>query len=328
MRLGKLIFAISTCTFIAMNIANAEIKKWPRSNLVNIVVPYPPGTEPDILARDLGQRLNKITGANFVIENKPGANTIIGTSHVVRSKGDGNTLLMIDSAALASNPLLYKDVPYDWKKDLKIAAEVGKVQLVVGASKRFEAHKDFTSLIKYAQKNPGKVNVGTGGRGHINHLGMAMLAKAANLELTYVPYKGVSPAVNALLSGEVDVVMAGALALGPNVKSGNITALVTGGEKRNQFLPQVPTVKELGYPLSAIPSTVFTLVAPGKTEDQLVESINRTINQVTEDAGFRRQYESRGMELLNTSPAHAKKYVSNLQDNFQTIISDLGLKQE
>lgn len=306
----------------------ASEESWVDTKVVTIIVPYPPGTEPDILARDLGQRLAAKTSKNVVVDNKPGANTIIGTSQLARSKADGSTLLMVDSAALASNPFLYKDIPYDWSKDLKVVAEVARIDLFLSVGQQFKG-KDFADFVDYARANPGKINVGTGGYGHINHLGMAMLAKELGITFTYVPYKGVSPAINGTISGEVDAVMSGALAISSHVKAGLLKPLVAGGESRSGILDNVPVASEMKFSGTAIPSTVFSLVGPGKMDDKLVAKINHAVRDELREPEFKKLYESRGVELLDTTPEQGKQYITNLQASLKEIISDIeaGTKQ-
>lgn len=322
---GKLVAALAMVG--ASCIAPAHASTWPTADQVNIIVPYPPGTEPDILARDLGFHLNKATGKTFVIENRPGANAIIGTTAVARAPGDGNTLLMVDRLALVTNPLLYKSLPYDWKTNLKPVTNIGGVSLYL-AVKKDSAANTFEEFIALSRKAPGDINIGTGGKGHVTHLGMEALAQAEDVSFTYVPYKGVAPAMNALLAGEIDAMLAGGLVSSQHAKSGSIKVITTGAEQRSDFLPDVPTLKEAGGHPGSIPSTAFTLVAPGTTADSLVEQIHDAVAKVMTVPALRNAYESRGLTVDVTRPQETLAQMNQEAERYQKLVDKLGLKPE
>ena len=294
---------------------------------MKIVVPYPPGTEPDVLARDIGIALNQQTGKPFVIENRPGANAMIGADAVAKADGDGGTLLMIDRLAVVTNPLLYSKVSYDWEKTLKPITDVARVQLFVGVREGLPV-KSFADFVAYAKANPRKIMVGTGGNGHVNHIGMAMLAQAHGLEFTYVPYRGVAPAVQGLLTGEVDVVMAGGLAMQGHAKSGKVRLLVVGGEKRAEFMPDVPTLAEAGGKPGSIPSTEFALIAPSKVPDAMINEIQRSVDQVVNQPALKSRYTSRGLVVSTTSPAETRSMMNSDATRYERIIRDAKIKVE
>jgi tripartite-type tricarboxylate transporter receptor subunit TctC len=308
-------------------VAPVHAETWPGSEQVTIIVPYPPGTEPDILARDLGFHLNEATGKVFVIENRPGANAIIGTTAVTRAAGDGNTLLMVDRLSLVTNPLLYKSLSYDWRKDLKPVTNVGGVSLFLALKKDSPANT-FAEFIDMARKAPGEVNIGTGGKGHVTHLGMEALAQAEGVSFTYVPYKGVAPAMNALLAGETDGMLAGGLVVSQQAKAGKIKVVAIGADKRSDFLPDVPTLKEAGGKPGSIPSTAFTLVVPGATPDTVVAQINAAVAKVMEVPALRNAYEARGLTVNVTSPQETQAQMNQEAERYQKLVDKLGLKPE
>lgn len=294
--------------------------QWPAGQ-VKIVVPYPPGTEPDVMARDIGQRLTQQSGHVVVIENRPGANGMIGTGTVAKAAPDGNTLLMIDRLALVTNPMLYATLPYDPKSDIRPVAEVGKINLLVAVRQNFPA-ANYKEFVAYSKAAPGKTNVGTGGNGHVNHLGMEMLAQSENMQFSYVPYKGVAPAINALLAGEVDAVMAGGLVMSQHAGGGRIRVLAVGDSTRSAFLPDVPTLAEAGGKPGAMPSTIFMLVAPGKTPTPVVEQVNAAINRVLADPELQASYRKRGVDLQNSTPASSQDGIQR-----ETVVYDALMKR-
>lgn len=311
---------------VLFSAGTAFAQSW-TAQTVKIIVPYPPGTEPDVLARELGNALAATTGKTFVVDNKPGANSILGTDIVAKSDGDGATLLMVDRLAVVTNPLLYSKLPYQWENSLKPVSDIAGVNLFVGVREGLPV-KNYEEFIKYAKANPKKINVGTGGNGHVNHIGMEMLAQANGLSFTYVPYKGVAPAVMGLLSGEVDVVMAGGLALQQQLKAGKIKVIVVGAPKRSMVLPDVPTIVEVGGKNGTIPSTVFSLFAPAKTPDAVVDQINQVVVKVLESPQLRATFAVRAVDVASTKPAQTLSLMKAESSKYEKIIRDAGIKIE
>ena len=318
--LEKLIVA----SVAAFGIGAAMAQAWAPFT-VRIIVPYPPGTEPDVLARDVGNALAKETGKVFVVDNKPGANSMIGTDVVAKADGDGATLLMVDRLAIVTNPLLYAKVPYQWETSLRPISDLATVHLFVGVREGLPV-KTFAELINYAKANPKKVNVGTGGNGHVTHIGMEMLAQASGVSWTYVPYKGVAPAVQGMLTGEVDAVMAGGLALQALAKTGKVRMLVVGADKRASFVPEVPTLAEAGGQVGSIPSTVFSLMGPAKMPDALAQQISRAVAQVMSQPSLREKYESRGLVVTPTTPEQTLQLMKKEAVKYAQIIREAGIK--
>lgn len=312
---------------VVMCTAGAALaQSWP-TGTVNIVVPYPPGTEPDVLARDLGNELSKVTGKSFVIENKPGANSIVGTSAVVKGDTAGHTLLMVDRLAVVTNPLLYANTPYQWETDLKPVSDLAGVDLVVGVRSALP-FKTYADLVSHAKANPNKVTVGTGGIGHIVHIGMEMLAQSEGLSLRFIPYKGVGPAVMGLLTNDVDVVMAGGLAMLPHVQSGKVRVLATGAAERASFMPDVPTIVEAGGTAGAIPSTVFALFAPGSVPDAVVAQINAAVKKAMDNPEIKDSYAKRGLNIATAEPDAMRETMKHDAVKYEKIIRGAGIPMQ
>ncbi|QDF98023.1 ABC transporter substrate-binding protein [Azoarcus sp. DD4] len=302
----------------------AHAQSWPPAT-VRIVVPYPPGTEPDVLARDLGVELGKLTGKSFVVENKPGANSIVGTGAVVKGEADGSTLLMVDRLAVVTNPMLYDNVPYKWEKDLKPVSDLAGVNLFIGVRSALP-FKTFAEFEAYARANPKKLNVGTGGIGHVSHIGMEMLSQADGLSFTYAPYKGLAPAIMGLLTDEVDVVMAGGLPLVPHVQTGKVRVLTVGADKRASFLPDVPTLVEAGGKPGSIPATVFALFAPGSVPDTVVAQINTAVVKAMDNPQIKESYAKRGLEVGTARPDAMLATMKADTVKYDRIIKEAGIK--
>lgn len=301
-------------------------QSWPPAT-VHIVVPYPPGTEPDVLARDLGNELATQTGRSFVVENKPGANSMVGTGAVIRAGADGSTLLMVDRLAVVTNPKLYLNMPYAWERDLKPVSDLAGVNLFVGVRAGLPI-KTFGDLVAYAKANPKKLNVGTGGIGHVNHIGMEMLSQAHGLSFSYVPYRGLSPAIMGLLTEEVDVVMGGGLPFVPHVETGKVRLLAVGADKRAGFLPDVPTITEAGGQGDSIPATVFALFAPGSVPDAVVAQINAAVVKAMDNPQIRESFAARGLAVSTSRPEVMLATMKADTLRYEKIIRDAGIKAQ
>jgi tripartite-type tricarboxylate transporter receptor subunit TctC len=304
----------------------ALAQAWPPAS-VRIIVPYPPGAEPDVLARDLANQLSKKTGKAFVVDNKPGANAIIGTDVVAKAEGDGSVLLMVDRLAVVTNPLLYSKLPYDWQQDLKPVTDLARVRLFVAISPALPV-ANYKEFVAYAKAHPNAVNVGIASNGHVNHIGMAMLAASDGMALTYVPYKGMAPTITGFLGDETSVLMAGGLVMQQLSKTKSAVKVVAvGGEQRAAFMPNVPTIAEAGGKAGSIPSTVFSFFAPGKTPNALVMQIQQAIDtQVTPE--FKKSYVERGLEVSTTTPEQMRANLKTESERYTKLLRDLGIKIE
>ncbi len=296
---------------------------WPPDQ-VNIVVPYPPGSEPDTLARDVGNALSQRTGSTFVVENRPGANAMIGTGYVARGPADGSVLLMVDRLSLVTNPLLYDNVPYEWQEDLKPVTDFAAVNLYVAVNSELPI-ENYEDLIEYARVHPGELNVGTGGNGHVTHIGMEMLARAEGVEFSYIPYKGISPAMVDTVGGQIDAVMAGGLMMATHRANGGIRVLVVGADEREAFMDDVPTLAEAGGQPGTIPSTYFSLFAPASVPDEVIATMHDEIAEVLANPKLRSNYEARGLIVAPNDPQSMMATMLSDQENYSRLIEEAGI---
>src|SRR5919106_743647 len=228
--------------FLCLSCFAAEA--WP-TKPVRIVVAYPPGGGIDVLARQLADKLTPAWGQPVVVENKPGANTIVAADAVAKS--DNHTILMTTDATFSINPHLYAKLPYDARRDFVPVTMLVLLHQLLVAHPSLQANT-LEELIKLAKAKPGSINYASYGSGSQPHLAGEMLKNKAGIDLVHVPYKGISLAVPAVIAGEVQLTFAGIATSMPQLKAGRIKALATGGDKRSPLLPQVPTFAELGYP--------------------------------------------------------------------------------
>jgi len=244
------------------------------SKPVRMIVPSSAGGGTDIVARIIAPELSKRFGQQIVIDNRPGAGTMIGIEVAAKSPADGYTVLM-GLSTLAINSALYKKVPYDPRRDfapITMAVVFANV-IVVHPSVPANTLAEF---IKLAKEKPGLITYGSSGIGGAGHLAGELLRMMAGIDLVHVPYKGGGPAMQGLLGGQIAAYFATPVAAGPHIKAGKARALATTGATRSPFMPEVPTVAELGYPgYEAI--NWYAYVAPAKTPKEIVERWNREL---------------------------------------------------
>ena len=315
---------ILSSAFLACSLALAQ--SWPPAT-VKIVVPYQAGAEPDVLARDLANALGKKTGKTFIVENRPGANAIIGTEAVVKSAGDGATLLLVDRLSVVTNPMLYNKMPYDWKQQLAPVTDIAAVRLFLTVGNTIPV-KNWREFVDYARAHPGKITAGIPGNGHIIHIGMAMISQSEGFKLTYVPYKGLPAVLTGFMGGEVDVVLAGGLVTQQIVKTKpDLKVIAVGDTRRAKYMAEVPTVEEAGGKPGVIPSTVFSLFASAATPPEIVQQINTQFHSVIDQA-FAKKYVERGLEIKTDSPSEMAMELKVEGDNYGRVFKDLGIRIE
>jgi tripartite-type tricarboxylate transporter receptor subunit TctC len=306
--------------------AGAAAQGWP-AKPVRIVVAYPPGGGIDVMARQIGDKLAKSWGQPVVVENKPGANTILAAETVAKSAPDGTTILMTTDATFSINPHLYAKLPYDGQRDFEPVTMLVLLQQMLVANPALPANT-LAQLIDYAKKNPGKVNYASYGSGSQPHLAGEMLKYKAGIDLVHVPYKGISLAVPAVIAGEVQLTFAGiATSMGP-LKGGRIKALAIGGRARSPLLPEVPTFAELGYP-EVETHAWFGLFLPAGSPKQAVERIYEDTKKILAEPEFRdKQLIGKGYEVVGSSPNEFAAYLKKDFESRGRAVKISGAKAE
>lgn len=287
MKILKCCAAIATAFFALNGALGQEIGKFPE-RAVKIVVPYSPGGPVDTVMRALAAQLQMRWAQPVVIDNRPGANEIIGASLVAKSPADGYTIFAGTEASLTMNQFLYSKLPYNADKDFMPITRVIDVPLavVVPSALPVKTMHEFIAFAKASSSKP--IAYASSGAGGFNHLPAVMLAKNEGFELNYISYKGAAPAVTDLLSGTVQVSMVAVSAIEPHVKKGTLRALAVSSEFRLPDLPDVPTFKELGI---KDVGAVFGvgLVAPKGTSRTVIEQISTAVTSILKDPNFQKQ---------------------------------------
>jgi tripartite-type tricarboxylate transporter receptor subunit TctC len=299
---------LSVIALVTLAMTNQAVAQEFPNKVVRIVMPYPAGGVPDIMARQFAQRLTTTWGQSVIVENKPGAGTIVGTQFVARSAPDGHTILFTTDPTMTVNKFLYKNLPYDPDKDFIPVTQLLEFHQVLMAHPSVPA-SSLRELIVYAKANPGKLSYASYGVGSQAHIAGELLKNAAAVDITHVPYKGFGDAGPAMLRGEVSFTFGAATTAGPLMAAGRIKGLAIGGDKRSPVLPDVPTFAELGYPEVVAP-VWFGVFVPAGTPAHVVDRINRDFVAIINDPEYRKkEVLGRGYEPIGSSPTEFAAYI-------------------
>jgi len=299
---------------------------WP-TKPVRLVVAYPPGGGIDIIGRQLAERLTARWHEPVVVENRPGANTIVAAEAVAKSAPDGSTVLLTSDATFSINPNLYARLPYDAQRDFMPVTMLVLLQQLLVAHPSLPAGS-LAELIELARRNPGKINYASYGSGSQPHLAGEMLKYKAGINLVHVPYKGISLAVPAVMAGEVELTFAGiATSLAP-LKAGRIKALAIGGPRRSPLLPDVPTFAELGYP-EVETHAWFGLFLPAGSPGEALTKIYGDVRAILTDPEFRqKQLVEKGYDVVASSPEEFAAYMKSDLASRARAVKISGAKAE
>ena len=295
---------------------------------VRIVVPYPPGTSPDVVARHLAERLAPALGKPVIIDNRPGAGGMIGAEHAATAPNDGYNLLFTVKGVMAIVPHVYPSAKFKPLSDFKAVTEILQVPHLIVATNS-APFNDMQGLIEYASKNPGKLNYASNGVGSQPHVGMETIARRLGLQLTHVPYKGLP--MTDLMSGVVDLQLEASTTAIPNIKAGKIKALATSGSERIPALPDVPTLTEIRQdldPAGATGNSWHAVFAPAGTPDAVTARLNREIVNIVKTQGMQDRLRELGLTPTGTSAEHLAKEVVTDYDYWGKIVRDLAIKVE
>ena len=273
------------------------------SRPIRMVVPFPPGGSPDILARTLAQKITETTGAPVVIDNIPGAGGSIGADRVAKAAPDGYTLLMGHVGTLAFAPALYPNLPYDPVKSFAPVAWVARVPNVMAVHPSVPAN-NAAELVRYLKANPGKVNYGSGGNGSAAHLATEYFKLVTQTFVVHVPYRGTAPSVSDAVAGQIQMVFTGAPAIIPMVKAGKLKAIGVSSPKRMESMPDIPTLAESGVKgLEGFEADQwYGLVAPAGTSPDIVKKLNQLVNASLAMPEITTRLKSEGATATPASP--------------------------
>ncbi len=296
------------------------------SRPVKWIVPYPPGGITDSVTRLATQKVSEALGQPIVIENKPGANSIVGAEMVAKAPPDGYTILTVIAAHAANTTLYAGKLPFEPVKGFAPISLAAIAPLIITAGNDFPA-RDVRELVAYARANPGRVSYGTSGVGSASHLTMELFQQTADVKLTHIPYKGTAPALQGLLSGDIQVMVDVPSSLMPQVRAGKIRALGLFSAKRVAGAQEVPTVLEAGGP--AIESSTWVMfLAPAGTPPEIVQRLSAETAKAMQSPELRAKLEPIGVEPVGNTPEQAGKFLADEVARWAGVIKAAGVKPE
>ncbi len=279
------------------------------SKPVRIVVPYPAGGGIDIMSRQIAQRLAQKFNQAVVVENKPGAGTLLAAESVARAAPDGHTLLVTTDATMTINPHLYSKLPYDPVKDFVPVTQLVLLNQLLVANANLPVG-NLKELLAYAKANPGRLNYASYGVGSQPHLAMEILKAQAGVDIVHVPYKGIPQAVPAAIAGEVQLTFSGAASTQAHIKAGKLKAIAIGGLRRLSIMPEVPTFAESGFP--DVPANAwFGLFAPAGTPREIVIALHGEVTRLLREPEYmQREIVAKGYELVAGTPEEFASFLT------------------
>lgn len=323
MNFAKVLSTIFFSTAISVAVLPASAASLYPAKPIKLVVPFSPGGAADSMARALSEKLSINLGQTVIVENKPGAGTMIASESVARSAPDGYTLLLAASS-LTINPALYPKVPFDAVKDFApVILAVSPVHVLVVRNDL--PVKSVAELIKLAKDKPNGLNYGSVGNGTSTHLEMELFKSMSGTQLLHVPYKGSSPALTDMMGGQLQVMFDAAASAMPHVQSGKLRALAITSAKRSNMMPDLPTVAESGLPgYEATPW--LGLLAPTGTSPEIVNRLNKEVTNVLAMPEIKEKYKGLGLEIIGGTPQQFAEFIKTDLAKWSKVVKDSGAK--
>jgi len=322
-RARRVLMGLATGLALALTMGNAAAQAFPTKQPIRLVVPFAAGGGTDVIARVLGAGIGAELKQSVIIENKPGAGTIIGSDYVAKSAPDGYTLLMA-TFAHAVNPSLQPRLPYDQAKAFAPLSLVGRSPnvLVVRSDRDFRTVAD---LLAFAKAHPGKLSYGSFGNGTSAHLAGELFKRLAQVDLTHVPYRGSAPALTDLLGGQIDLMFTTAASVAPYIASGKLRALAVTSPQRSPAMPSVPTVAESGVP-GYVAESWYGLYAPAGTPTEVVARLHAAIRKAAHSETFSKRIADEGIVVIASPPEELTRYVATEQARWGQLVREAHIQ--
>ncbi len=292
---------------------------------VRVVVPYPPGGGTDVVARTIAQKMTEAMGQPLVVDNRGGANGILGTDQVAKAKPDGYTVL-VTIASHAINPTLYTKLPYDTATDLLPVSLLAEYPFVLTVHPTVPV-KTAREFIAFARARPNKLNYASSGNGSGPHLGMELLKTMAKIEMTHIPYKGAGQAMTDLVSGQVEVFLNNFLAGGAMIKAGKLRALAVTGAKRSAAAPDLPTFTEATVP-GYVVTGWYGMLVPAGTPPAVITALQDGATKALRSKDVSERLSGEAAEIVASTPAQFGAFNKAETDKWAGVIKKAGLKPE
>ena len=312
----------ATTLLLLSFVGYAHAQEYP-AKPVRIIVPFPPGGPNDLVVRPLAPKLQELFGQPFIIDNRAGANGIIGTEIVARAPADGYTLLFVSSPH-SVNASLYPKLPYDTLRDFAPVSMVATSPYVLVVHPSLPA-RNVKELIALAKSKPDQITYGSGGSGSSAQLAAELFNQMAGVKLREIPYKGAGPALLAVVSGESSLVFGNALTVKPHIESGRLRALGIASAKRSPSAPELPTIAEAGVP-GYRADAVLGLLAPARTPRAIIEKLNGEVHKVMRQPGAVEAMRSMGVDIALSTPEEFGRVIESEMHRWGKLVRALNLK--
>ncbi|HEY6720252.1 MAG TPA: tripartite tricarboxylate transporter substrate binding protein [Burkholderiales bacterium] len=313
--------------FLACTLAAPAYAQNFPSHTVKIVVPTSPGGATDAFSRALAPGLSEAWGQPVFVENRPGANQIIGADYVSKSAPDGHTLLVSDASSFVMNPHLYKNLPYDGLRGFTPITVLVRFPWVIAVHPSIPANS-FQEFVAYAKANPGKISYGSFGLGSSGHISVDYLKHLVGIDIVHVPYKGAGPAVTDLLAGQIQMMMVTPLLVEPHARGGRLRLIAAATASRIPGLPNLPTVAESGVP-GYEAGTWFSLMGPAGMPRELAARIYGDTMKILNDPAFRERYITKQwFEVVGNTPDEFAAYLKSEYERWDRLIRLSGVRTE
>jgi tripartite-type tricarboxylate transporter receptor subunit TctC len=296
------------------------------SKPVRIIVATAPGGGYDFIGRTLGEKLSQDLGQTFIVENRTGAGSLVGTQAAAAAPPDGYTIIVGGLANMAFNAGLYKDPRYNAVTDFAPIAIVGYFTYTLVARKDLEP-SSLKELIDFVHRNPGKLTIATAGTGTGQHIAALLLKQLAKADILEIAYKGAQPAYTDLLGGRVDLFFDNTTTVRPFAADARVKPIVTSGSKRDALLPTVPTAREAGLDGLVLDSWIGLFV-PAKTPKPVVEKLRDATTKAVQAPDTRKRLESNGWQVVSMSPAETEGFVKSEAEKWLKFLQQAGIKPE
>lgn len=316
-------FVIAVCTGCLV-VAAAFAQGYPERP-IRLIVSYPPGGGTDVTARTITPKLSELLGKQIVIDNRPGAGSVIGTELVAKAVADGYTLHMTDTT-FGIIPGLYGKLPFDALQDFQPITQITGVPVGLVVYPGLPAHS-VKELIALAKAKPGALNFGSGGIGTPVHMAGELLKLAAKIDIVHIPYKGAGPAFSDLLGGHFQLMFPTLQSAVPHIKSARLRLLALTSEKRSPAFPDTPTMSEAGVP-GVVAMAWFGIQAPKGTAKAIVDRLHAESIRMLQDPMVKQRFATEGAEVVGSTPEQFRSFIANEIGKWTKVVKDAGIKPE
>lgn len=320
-----LVAALTLVAAVLMDSARPVAAQDYPSRPIRVLIAFPPGGPTDFVGRLLADKMSASLGQRVYIENKPGANGTVGADNIAKSDPDGYSLFLTTAGAVAVSPHIMANIPYDALRVFAPIAEVVTNTTVLVVNPKM-AIKSANELVALAKQKPGAITFGSTGVGSTTHLAQVLLADAAGVNFLHVPYRGAAPMLTDLLGGQVQVVAADLTVLMSQIEAKAVVPIGAAADRRNQMIPELPTLAEQGYPKTDA-SNWYALLAPAKTPPAVIKKLNEAVNGALADPDVRGKIVKSGAVPVGGTPQALAAFMRSEYDKWGRVVREHGIKE-